>query len=209
MLVEVLVAFLFLLVWLKLDVAGASRPLGLTPVHDWKLVPVYWLAVSGLVLGTFVDFEHLIIPDRVTIGGMVAGLILSLAVPSLHGETGPLAGLRWGLLGAAVGGGTLWATAIVGRMVFRKEAMGFGDVKLLAAIGAFLGSKAVFFTILASSLLGSAVGITLVLTRRKHMQSRIPYGPYLALGALVWILWGQRLWEAYMLVMRPSLVGAG
>ena len=76
--------------------------------------------------------------------------------------------------------------------------MGFGDVKLLGAIGAFLGWKAVLFTIMISSLAGSIVGITLVVTKQKAMQSRIPYGPYIALAAVIWILWGPALWDGYL-----------
>ena len=86
-LVELLVAVLFLLVWFKYAWEGGAPLLGLTgiPWDQWVLVPVYWLFMSGLVLGTFVDFEHLIIPDRVTLGGIVAGLILSALVPAMHG----------------------------------------------------------------------------------------------------------------------------
>lgn len=203
-LVELLVAVLFLLVWLKFEFPGTTRVLGLAPVYDWKLVPIYWLFVSGLVLGTFVDFEHMIIPDRVTLGGIAAGLLLSVLVPSLHGETEIMRSLMWSSVGAALGWCSLWAVSLLGRVIFRKEAMGFGDVKLLGAIGAFLGPKAVLFTIVMSSLFGSVAGISLVALHRKEMQSRIPYGPYLALAAVVWVLWGPWLWDAYLDLFRPS-----
>ena len=198
-LVEFLVAMLFVLMWLKLDFFG-FRPgaaLHLAIVTNGKLVPVYWLIVSGLVLGTFVDFEHMIIPDRVTLGGIAAGLILSTLVPSLHGVTHAWTGLLWSAIGAAGGWALLWGVAELGRLIFRKDAMGFGDVKLIGAIGAFLGWRAVLFTVVASSLVGSIVGIALVAARNKEMQSRIPYGPYLALGAVLWLLWGPALWDWY------------
>ena len=204
MLVETLVAMLFLLVWLKFDLRPGARYLGLTSVTDWKLVPVYWLAVSCLVLGTFVDFEHMIIPDRVTLGGIVAGLILSVLVPSLHAETVAWRSLLSGVIGAGVGWGSLWLVAVVGKLIFKKDAMGFGDVKLLGAVGAFLGWRAVLFTIMVSSLAGSIVGISLVLSGKREMQGRIPYGPYLALGALVWIYWGPTLWNAYLNLLSPQ-----
>ncbi|MFC1498163.1 prepilin peptidase, partial [Verrucomicrobiota bacterium] len=176
--------------------------LGLTPMYDWKLVPIYWLVISGLILGTFVDFEHLIIPDRVTIGGIIAGLIFSALVPSLHGETTMLLSLLWAVVGAVTGFGALWIIAILGKLIFKKDAMGFGDVKLLGAIGAFLGVKAIAFTFIVSSLTGSVAGICMIILGQKKMQSRIPYGPYIALAAVTWILWGPYLWDLYIELMN-------
>jgi leader peptidase (prepilin peptidase)/N-methyltransferase len=204
-LVELLVGVLFLLAWLKFDPEPGTRPLHLVPVSHWPLVPIYWLVMAGLALGTFVDFEHLIIPDRVTLGGILAGLALSAAVPALHGA-GTLREALWqSALGAAVGWALLWSVGILGTAVFRKEAMGFGDVKLLGAIGAFFGWKAVLFTVVLSSFFGAVVGLTLVLGGRKEMQSRIPFGPYLALAAVIWIAWGPALLQAYLSLMTPSL----
>lgn len=205
-LVESLTAVLFLLVWLKFDIYPGARAFGLVPITDLWLVPVYWLIIFGLILGTFVDFEHLIIPDRVTLGGIVAGTIISFALPSLHGETSRLTSLLYAALGIVLGGGILWGLAIFGKMIFKKDAMGFGDVKLLAAIGAFLGAKAVFFNILVSSLAGSIVGVSLILAKKQTMQSRIPYGPYIALAAIIWIFWGPALWDAYMNMLIPPEV---
>ena len=203
LIVETITAVLFVLIWLKLDWIG-NPLLGLTPMHNAGLIPVYWLVMSGLILGTFVDFEHLIIPDRVTLGGILAGLVLSPLVPALHGVTGPLESFLKALLGAAAGWGLLWGISWFGRLLFRKEAMGFGDVKLIGAIGAFLGWRAVLFTVAVSSLIGSIVGLVLVFTGRKAMQSRIPYGPYLALAAILWILWGTQWWDAYIRFMMPE-----
>ncbi len=196
--VELLTAVLFLFVWLKFGPHNPVRPLGLAPILDVRLVPVYWLAVFGLLLGTFVDLEHMIIPDRVSLGGIVLGLGLSTLLPTMHHERSALGGFEASLLGAVVGSGTLWVTAMVGKLIFKKDAMGMGDVKLLGAIGAFLGWIAVLFTVMISSLVGAIVGLSLVLSRRKEMQSRIPYGPYLALAALVWMLWGPSMWNAYV-----------
>ena len=197
-LVELLTAVLFLIIWLKLERPDGRQVLGLTAMSDWKLVPIYWLVVSGLILGTFVDFEHLIIPDRVTLGGIVAGILLSVVAPSLHGKEDMLSGLLWSAIGAAAGWGLLRAVAVLGKLAFRRDAMGFGDIKLLGAIGAFLGWQAILFTVLLSSLIGSIVGILLVLARMKKMQSKIPYGPYLALAAVLWIFWGPTLSSAFL-----------
>jgi len=197
-LVELLVAILFLLVWLKFDITMGPRPLGLVPITSIALVPVYCLVVMGLVLGTFVDFDHMIIPDRVTLGGIVCGLIASALVPALHGETSILRSLMWSGIGAAAGWGLLWGVAMLGEFIFKKEAMGFGDVKLMGAIGAFFGWEAILFTVMVSSLAGSIVGISFILMGKKELQSRIPYGPYLSLAALLWMYWGSTWWDLYI-----------
>jgi len=182
-LVEALVGVLFLLVWLEYGVS--------------VLTPIYWTIISGLVLGTFVDFEHMIIPDRVSIGGIIMGLILSPLVPSLHGVNTPLEGLVAGGIGFVVGFGSLWLVGVFGKMVFKKDAMGFGDVKLLGGLGALLGWQAVLFIIMFSSVIGSLVGLGFIVMKSKEWQSRVPYGPYLALAAVVWILWGYQWWDQY------------
>lgn len=204
LLVEIVVGIMFLLVWLKYDVVAGPRVLGLDPITDGGLVPVYGLVIAGLVLGSFVDIEHLIIPDRVTIGGIICGLALSPLVPQLHGTDNAWVGLLQSGIGAGFGVGLLWAVAFIGKQIFKKEAMGFGDVKLMGAIGAFLGWRAVLFSVVVSSFLGSFVGIGLVIFGKREMQSRIPYGPYLALSALVWVYWGPALWDLYIRLILPS-----
>ncbi|OVE76061.1 hypothetical protein BVX97_02475 [bacterium E08(2017)] len=204
-LVESLTAILFLLVWMKFSPDGSPRSFGLHPVTDVYVIPVYWLALFGLILGTFVDLEHYIIPDRVTIGGIIAGVVLSLLTPSLHDASTMLEGLKCSLIGGSLGFFLLWGVSIFGKMAFKKDAMGFGDVKLLGAIGAFLGWKAVLFNILASSLIGTVVGVAMILLGKKEMGSRIPFGPFIAAAALLWILWGPTWWEAYMNLMLPPL----
>jgi leader peptidase (prepilin peptidase)/N-methyltransferase len=202
--VEILIAVLFVLVWLKLGPSHQDvRLLGLSPVSDIRLVPIYWLMVFGLALGTFVDIEHMIIPDRVSLGGIVMGLVLGMLVPALHYQTTFFGGLGSAFLGALVGSGSLWGVALLGKVIFKKDAMGMGDVKLLGAIGAFLGWTAVLFTVMVSSFFGALVGVTLVMMKKKEMQSRIPYGPYLALGALIWMLWGPSIWNAYIEWLIP------
>ncbi|MEI8121185.1 MAG: prepilin peptidase [bacterium] len=196
--VEAMTAALFLLVWLKLPILMMPPPFALTPVFAPAIIPVFWLVVFGLALGTFVDLEHMIIPDRVSLGGIVLGLVFSSLVPALHAQPDGYGGFLSAFLGAAVGVGILWFVAVLGKLIFRKDAMGMGDVKLMGAIGAFLGWPSVLFTLLVSSFLGAGVGLTLVATGKKEMQSRIPYGPYIALAALIWLLWGPSIWNAYL-----------
>ncbi|OQW96745.1 MAG: hypothetical protein BWK77_03735 [Verrucomicrobia bacterium A1] len=182
-LVEALVGVLFLLVWLRYGVDVRT--------------PVYWMIASGLVLGTFVDFDHMIIPDRVTLGGVVAGLVLSPLLPALHGVATPLASFIEALKGMAAGAGILWLVGVLGKLAFKKDAMGMGDVKLMGGLGALLGWKSVVFTIMLSSVLGSLVGLGMIVGHRKEWQSRVPYGPYLALAAMIWMVWGSGWWDAY------------
>jgi len=169
----------------------------------------YWLVTFGLLLGTFIDFEHMIIPDRVTWGGMILGLLLSPLVPELHGASTWLEGLKASALGAAIGFGLLYGVMAFGTWVFKKDAMGFGDVKLMGAIGAFMGWEAVLFTLMVSSLLGSVVGISLIVKFGREWQSRIPYGPYIAMAALIWLFGGYTWWAAYLRLLAgdPSDFG--
>jgi leader peptidase (prepilin peptidase)/N-methyltransferase len=204
--VELLTAILFLLAWFKFGATGGGRILGLADVTVVGLVPVYWLILSGLLLGGFVDCRHMIIPDRVTIGGMLAGLVLSPLVPALHGQATALLGLRDAAIGAAFGFGLLWLIAKVGKMIFRKEAMGFGDVKLMGALGAFFGVKAVCFILFFASLLGALFGVFFILTGRRKLGRHIPFGPYIVFAALIWMLWGPRLMDAYMAFLAPPLM---
>ena len=198
-LVELLAAMLFLAVFMKWAAPAAMHML---PIAHPLVIPVYWLLLAGLILGTFVDFEHFIIPDSVTIGGMVAGPILSALVPALHGKAIWWEGLTTSLIGLAVGFGLLNAVAWIGTKAFKKEAMGFGDVKLMGAIGAFLGWKAVLFTVFVSSLLGSVSGLLLIAFGGVKLQSRIPFGPYISAAALIWVFWGPALFGMYVKLMQ-------
>jgi len=199
MLVELLTATLFLAVFLKWAIPD---DLHLIPISYPALIPVYWLFIAGLILGTFVDFDHYILPDTVTIGGMLVGPVLSAALPMMHGCETWWQGLGMSVVGLVLGFGLLFAVSVLGEKVFKKEAMGFGDVKLIAAIGAFLGWKAVLFTIFVSSLLGSVIGLLLIVFRNAKMQSRIPFGPYLAAGAVIWVFYGPALVTAYLGLMK-------
>ncbi len=186
-LVEALTGVLFLAVWLLHAVAYGQLSVALC----------YLLAVFGLLLGTFVDLDEMWLPDRVTIGGMIIAPILSLLVPELHDAATRLLSLKASAIGLAVGFGSLWLVGKIGTAIFKKEAMGFGDVKLMGALGALLGWPAVIFILFFSALFGSVVGVSLIVTGKKELQSRLPYGPYIALAALFWMLGGDGIWAAY------------
>ena len=280
--VELLTALLCLAVWM---------------VFRWPIALAYWLFVSLLIGATFIDFEHFIIPDEITIGGTVAGVLASLALPILMGEDSRWRALAQSLGAAALGYALLWIVLEAGKKVFGKkrirleaptffswvregeeaefvvgeesglwsdhfaresdlllmhcaevevdgrrfenvtlqfrynrvtineetfeldeinrisgvvrelhiprEAMGRGDLKFLAAIGAFLGWRAVLFSIFAGSLAGSLVGLTTMLPGKRACSAKIPFGPYLALGALIWMFFGRRLLDWYVGLLAP------
>jgi len=150
--------------------------------------------ISGLIVATFVDFEHRIIPDEVSLGGIVAGIILSIMIPQLHGyfpqQQGAPAYLlsAWkSLLGVLVGGGSIYLMGMLGDFLFKKETMGGGDVKLMGMVGAFLGWKMSLLTFFIAPFFGAIFGIVVKIRTK---ESLIPYGPFLALGALISLLWG-------------------
>lgn len=182
-LVEALTAILFAIVW-----------------NQWPptLALPYLIGTAGLIIATFVDLDHYIIPDEVSLGGIVLGLLLSAFIPALHGADSWWEGLKASLLGTALGGGGLWAIAFLGSVIFRKEAMGMGDIKLLAAMGAFLGWTAVPFIIAVSSMLGAVIGSFLLIKKNKLWGVRLPFGPFLAAAALIWVLGGHRWMADYL-----------
>jgi leader peptidase (prepilin peptidase)/N-methyltransferase len=246
------------------------------------------LFLAGLIAATFIDFEHFIIPDEITIGGMIVGFLCSFLVPALHGEVAMTRSMRESLIGMAVGAGLIYAIVRLGKLLFGRqklalpadtkiifsetavlfadkeipyeelfyrqsdvitlrartlelvdrcyadvqvrlspsrlqigeetinpedvphmeavseqivlprEAMGLGDVKFMGAIGAFLGWKAVIFSLMLSSVIGSVVGLALIILRKRAWSSRLPYGPYIAIAAVVWVFFGKDivgLWD--------------
>jgi len=166
----------------------------------WLLLP-YLIMVSGFIVGTLVDFEHRIIPDEVTLGGAIVGLVLSGFIPQLHGTDSRIWSLGQAGLGILVGGGSIYLMGLFGEWVFKKEAMGGGDVKLLAMIGAFLGWEYAILSFFLAPFFGSIVGI---IEKIRTKDSTIAYGPYLVIGALVSLFWGQKL---IYLIMTGQLIG--
>lgn len=280
--VELLTALLFLALWLQ---------------FPWDVAIAYWIFVSLLIAATFIDFEHFIIPDEITLGGTAAGLIASVVVPALMLTNQRLVALGMSAFAAALGYALLWIVLEGGKLAFGKkkirldaptpftwtrngedadfivgeerglwsdhfaresdqllllcdeavvdernlggttlrfhynrveiegketlldqvqtirgvarelqiprEAMGRGDLKFLACIGAFLGWRAVLFSIFAGSLLGSVVGIAAMLIGKRVWSAKLPFGPYLAGGALVWMFFGDALLRWYSGLLNP------
>ncbi|AJE02890.1 prepilin peptidase [Geobacter pickeringii] len=146
---------------------------------------VLFLFCSALVAITFIDLDHQIIPDVISLPGIVAGFACSFFLPWL--------GWKSSLIGIVAGGGSLLLVAWLYELFTKKEGMGGGDIKLLAMMGAFLGWRAIPFVIFASSLVGSIVGVTLMLVQKKDSKLAIPFGPFLALGAILYIFFGKTI----------------
>ena len=167
------------------------------PQLSWSLL-IYAIFVSSLIVITFIDLEHQIIPDIITLPGVVLALIFgSTILPD------PFSGVdlnfKTSIAGVLLGGGLFYAIGVLGTAVFKQEAMGGGDIKMMAMVGGFLGWKGVILTTFLGSLLGSVIGIFLIITKGKKMGSKIPFGPYLAFGAIITLLLGEKLlmWYSY------------
>ena len=280
--VELLTALMFLAIWLTFEPQVAIA---------------YWVFVSLLVAATFIDFEHFIIPDEITLGGIAVGVIASVVVPDLMMTFDRWRALLTSLASAALGYALLWLVLEGGKLAFGKkriqlgsptpftwtrtgedadfvvgeekglwsdhfaretdqlilecddvaidarelgrqtlrfhynrvsfggeelqldalntlkgtvrelqiprEAMGRGDLKFLAAIGAFLGWRAVLFSVFAGSLLGSIVGVVTLVIGKRVWSAKLPFGPYLAAGALVWMFFGDALIGWYAGLLEP------
>ncbi len=279
--VELLTALLFLAVWRG---------------FPWGIAIAYWVFVSLLIVATFIDFEHFIIPDEITLGGTAAGIVACLIVPWLMGRDSRGVAFVTSALSAALGYALLWVVLEGGKLVFGKkrikldaptsftwsrqgedaefvvgeerglwsdnfarekdqlllhcdevriderdlgnttlrfyynrvivageelhlddvqtitgtvreleiprEAMGRGDLKFLASIGAFLGWRAVLFSVFAGSLLGSVVGLGTMLIGKRVWSAKLPFGPYLAAGALGWMFFGDALLAWYLRALQ-------
>ena len=145
---------------------------------------VYFVFISSLIVITFIDLDHQIIPDIITLPGIPMGLIASFALPTIT--------LKASALGLLIGGGSLWFVAWAYNLIAHRDGMGGGDIKLLAMMGTIIGWKGVIFTIFASSVIGSCVGITMMLIKNKNMKFAIPFGPFLSIGAIAYVFFGSR-----------------
>ena len=155
---------------------------------------VYFAFVTALIVITVIDLYHQIIPDVITLPGIGIGLLASLIFPHIA--------FLDSLIGVLLGGGSLFLVATLYQWFFKREGMGGGDVKLLAMIGAFLGWKAVILTILLSSLIGSITGIIIMVLKGKDFKYAIPFGPFLSLGAVIALFFGENIIRWYLYVNR-------
>jgi leader peptidase (prepilin peptidase) / N-methyltransferase len=160
---------------------------------------VLFLFCSALVVITFIDLEHQIIPDVISLPGIVVGFASSFILPWLSWQSS--------LIGILAGGGSLLLVAYGYHFLTKKEGMGGGDIKLLAMMGAFLGWRAVPFIIFSASLVGSVIGISLMLVQKRDAKLAIPFGPFLAFGAILYIFFGREIIFWYLSLAGGSRTG--
>ncbi len=173
--VEALTGTLFILVFLRFE-------------FNWA-TPVYWLFTAALVTITFIDLDHQIIPDAISLPGIPVGFACTFLLPWIS----------WvdSLAGILLGGGSLYLVATGYELITKREGMGGGDIKFLAMIGAFLGWKAILPVIFLSSIIGSFVGGFLMLAKKTDSRLAIPFGPFLSLGTVIYLLFGSDLARWY------------
>lgn len=171
---------------------------GLFLHHGWNSYLLeQMIFIYCLIIVSFIDFDHMILPDGFTLSGIVIGLLGAWLNPGRS--------FLDAVYGVLMGGGFLWAVAYVYYLLRKQEGMGGGDIKLLAWIGAVLGWQAIPFVILSSSLFGSLVGVLVGIKTKGGMQTVIPFGPYLALSAVFYIFGGYEIGLWYLNLFLPGI----
>jgi leader peptidase (prepilin peptidase)/N-methyltransferase len=169
--------------------ASAAVLMGWKFGFSWFFLQAF-LFFSALLVVSVIDLYHRIIPDLITFPGIGLGVLLAWLSDS--------PGIQSSLIGLLLGGGVLWLLAAGYALLTGKEGMGGGDIKLLAMIGAFLGWPGVLVTLLFASLLGTLVGLGLMLFWKKGRTYAVPFGPFLSAGALIHLFWGPALIRWYL-----------
>nr|WP_303649936.1 A24 family peptidase [Desulfobotulus pelophilus] len=164
--------------------AGLMWKFGLQPAAI-----LFFFFAAALVVITFIDIDHRIIPDVISLPGIPAGFLASGYF---------VIGFMDSAIGILAGGGSLLAVALGYRILTGRDGMGGGDIKLLAMIGAFIGWQGVLFTIFASSLTGTLIGLLTMIKQKEGMRLAIPFGPFLASGALLYLFFGPEIIQLYL-----------
>ncbi len=193
-LVELVTGYLFFMAWIKILMVGQPVVFAFP----------YFCIIALCIVTIFIDAEHRIIPNEATYSALVAGLVFSAIWPELWLPENrrwilpeKVMSFSFSLGSAAICVLFMAAFSICGRLIFKRDAMGWGDVKYIGAVAALLGIPACFFTLLFGSLTGSAYGISLMIFRKKKLRSAFPLGPFLAAGTLLWIYFGELIMQAY------------
>jgi len=151
---------------------------------------IYIVLSSALVIIAFIDLHEQIVPDVISLPGIVIGFIISFFVPYISFINSGL--------GVIIGGGIILIIGMAGSAIFKKEAMGGGDVKLAAMIGAFLGWRYIIISLFLGFFLGALAGIVLILSKIKSREDTVPFGPFIVLGSFITLLWGEKILSWYI-----------
>lgn len=182
-------------------------------LHYGVFAPLAWVWIALMIVGSFIDFDHQLLPDFVTIGGMVWGVACSCVLWALANYASPVFADTplavhpfASLAGLVFGFGLLWVIRAVGTKAFKREAMGMGDVFLVGAVGAIFGPVAALVTLVVASVVGSIVGLSQIAAAKIKLGrfTEIPFGPYLCIGCLVWMFRGPQIigWYLRLLGLR-------
>ncbi len=156
---------------------------------------IYFIFIASLITISFIDIDHQIIPDVISLPGIIICFFASFALPTIR--------FTDSLLGILIGGGSLLVIAWAYETIRKRPGMGGGDIKLLAMIGALIGWQGVFFTIYIASAVGTVAGIgTMLYSKKKDFKLAIPFGPFLSMGAITHIFWGEVIKEWYFNLLR-------
>ncbi|MDZ4164916.1 MAG: prepilin peptidase [Smithellaceae bacterium] len=153
---------------------------------------VVFIFIASLLVISFIDLEHKIIPDVITLPGIPVFFLAGVFILGMS--------FIDALLGVLIGGGVLFVIGYVYQLITKREGMGGGDIKLLAMLGGFLGWQSLIFIVLVSSLLGAIVGLLTIMVKGGDMKYALPFGPFLSLAAAGYIFFGQLFWEFLFLV---------
>lgn len=151
---------------------------------------IYIILSSALIIIAFIDLNEQIIPEVITLPGMVIGFILSFFVPYLSFVDSAL--------GVVIGGGIILVIRLAGSLIFKKESMGIGDIELSAMIGAFLGWRYITISLFLGFFLGALTGISLILLKIKSKEDVVPFGPFIVLGSFITLLCGEKILSWYV-----------
>ena len=151
---------------------------------------IYIILSSALIIIAFIDLNEQIVPDVISLPGIVIGFILSFFVPYISFINSAL--------GVVFGGGIILIIGLAGSLIFKKEAMGGGDVKLAAMIGAFLGWRYIIISLFLGFFLGAIAGIILIMSKIKSREDVVPFGPFIVLGSFITLLWGEKIISLYI-----------
>ena len=151
---------------------------------------IYIILSSSLIIISFIDLNEQIVPDVISLPGIVIGFVISFFVPYIS--------FIDSALGIVAGGGIILIIGLAGSAIFKKEAMGGGDVKLAAMVGAFLGWKYIIISLFLGFFLGALAGIILILSKIKSREDDIPFGPFIVLGSFITLLWGEKIISWYL-----------